>query len=135
MAFTLNSCLGTSTSAPAATAVAAWQVPETRQPVEPLSGTNHEGWKTSEDVAWSRRALKALSCPPSTPTMNNDQLSEPPTTQGGQRSVSVSHEDLRSRVGVVTPSVPEVFALSVHATLTTTSVGTTASGRAWTSRP
>jgi hypothetical protein len=41
--------------------------------------------------------------------MKNDQFGQASPTYWGQRGVSVSHEDLRVRVGVVTPSVPEVF--------------------------
>ena len=46
--------------------------------------------------------------------MDNDQLGQPTTAKRCQRSVSVSHEDLRVRVGVVTPSVLEVFAIRLR---------------------
>jgi len=43
--------------------------------------------------------------------MDDDQLGKTLTTERSERSVSVSHEDLQSRVGVVTPSVLEVLAI------------------------
>ena len=46
--------------------------------------------------------------------MNDDQFGQALTTNRGQRGISVSHEDLQSRVGVVTPSVLEVFAIRLR---------------------
>jgi hypothetical protein len=45
--------------------------------------------------------------------MDNNKFREASTPFRRQRGISVSHEDLRSRVGVVTPCVPEVFVYSL----------------------
>jgi len=43
--------------------------------------------------------------------VHDDQLGKALTAACSQRGVSVSHEDLQLRVGVVTPSVLEVLAI------------------------
>ena len=53
--------------------------------------------------------MEPFSSPAHRPAVINNQLGQPQTTDRSQRRVNVSHEDLRARVGVVTPSVPEVF--------------------------
>ena len=75
-----------------------------------------EAYRTRQLIHFlrDRTGVEPLRGPSDRPTLVDDQNGQTSASLGCERSVSVSHEDLQLRVGVVTPSVLEVLAIRLH---------------------